>query len=271
MNGHHRPAARCQTPAPSADQPINATELGNARRLIAEHGHLLRYTKSTGWHEWDGTRWNLDQTGAIWARRQGRKSSWKLGREASETEDKDDRKNLLKWAIKSEERKVLGATIDLAWSEPGISILSEELDADPSVLNTPSGTVPDLEDRADSGPIARPGSHLEDYVKVPFDPKAECPKWDKALLEILGGDPEMVAYVKRALGYSLTGFIGEHALFLCYGTKRNGKNTVLDTVATILKDYATVANPRTFPTAAVRNGPPRDGGRSHGASVRADR
>lgn len=90
---------------------------------------------------------------------------------------------------------------------------------------------------------------ISKVTSVPFNRDADCPRWKKVLSEIFLGDGDMVSYVQRALGYSLTGFIGEHALFLCHGTGRNGKNTLLDTVAAILKEYATVANPRTFLTA----------------------
>jgi putative DNA primase/helicase len=222
--------------------PPNLTEWGNARRLIAAHGSRLRYSRPLGlWLEWDGCRWRPDQTGAIW--RWAKETVRNLGREAADTADDKLRTATLRWALKSEEKKVIGAMIELAWSEPDVAIMPDQLDRDPWVLNTPSGTV-DLK----TGQL-RP-HRQEDLItkstSVPFDPRADYALWAKTLSEILADDEEMVAYVRRALGYSLTGVIGEHALFLCHGTGRNGKNTVLDTVAAILGDYATVANPRTF-------------------------
>jgi putative DNA primase/helicase len=234
-DGHHRAEA----------DPLKLTEWGNARRMIAAHGHRLRYSKPLGlWLEWDGSRWRPDQTGAIW--RWAKETVRNLGREAADTPDDRRRRSILRWALKSEEKKVMGASIELAWSEPGISIMPDELDRDPWVLNTPSGTV-DLK----TGELRphRQEDLITKITSVPFDPEADCPRWKRTLREIFADDDEMVAYVQRALGYSLTGVIGEHALFLCHGTGRNGKNTVLDTVASILADYATVANPRTFLTA----------------------
>jgi putative DNA primase/helicase len=226
---------------PATDVP-NLTELGNARRLIAAHGSRLRYSKPIGlWFEWDESRWRPDQRGAVW--QFAKDTVRQLGHEAAEALTDQRRQATLRWALKSEEKKVIAAMIELAWSEPGIPIMPDALDADPWLLNTPSGTV-----MLNTGKL-RP-HRQEDLISksttVPFDPKAECPRWEKTLLEIFADDQEMVAYAKRALGYSLTGVIGEHALFLCYGTGRNGKNTVLDTVHAILGDYATIANPRTF-------------------------
>jgi P4 family phage/plasmid primase-like protien len=231
--------------------PLNLTEWGNAKRLVAAHGTRLRYCKPLNqWFDWDGCRWCPDQSGAIW--RWAKDTVRRLGHEAANTENDQRRQATLRWALKSEEKKVIAAMIELAWSEPGIAILPETLDRDPWMLNTPTGTI-DLK----TGKV-RP-HRQEDLISkitgVPFDPDAGCPRWEKVLLEIFAGDRDMVAYVKRALGYSLTGFIGEHALFLCYGTGRNGKNTVLDTVHTILGDYATIINPRVLLAAGKNDHP----------------
>ncbi|MCH8047827.1 MAG: hypothetical protein IID44_29385 [Planctomycetes bacterium] len=42
------------------------TDVGNARRFIAQHGTKVRYCHTwRKWLEWDGTRWAIDETGAI--------------------------------------------------------------------------------------------------------------------------------------------------------------------------------------------------------------
>jgi P4 family phage/plasmid primase-like protien len=243
-NGEHQHQAE--------PDPLNLTEWGNARRLVVAHGTRLRYCKPLSqWFEWDGCRWCPDQSGAIW--RWAKDTVRRLGHEAANTEDDRRRKATLRWALKSEEKRVIAAMIELAWSEPGIPIMPDTLDADPWLLNTPSGTV-DLK-------TGRLRPHRQDdliskITSVPFDLGAECPRWEQTVLpEIFSGDREMVAYLRRALGYSLTGIIGEHALFLCHGTGRNGKNTVLDTVHTILGEYATVINPRVLLTAGKNDHP----------------
>src|SRR3546814_6485099 len=47
-------------------------------------------------------------------------------------------------------------------------------------------------------------------------------------------------------GYALTGSTREHALFFLYGTGANGKSVFVNTLATILGDYATNAPMDTF-------------------------
>jgi P4 family phage/plasmid primase-like protien len=237
-----KPPVNDQSSVGIGEQPVNLTELGNARRLIARHGHRLRYCKPLGsWLEWDDKRWAFDDTGAIW--RYAKDMVRQLGVEAANEPDDKHRSAILRWALKSEGQKTIGHSVDLAWSEPGIPIMPDALDADPWLLNTPSGTV-DLR----TGQL-RPHCQTDLISKitgVAYDPSADCPRWKGVLLDIFDGDHELVDYVQRAFGYSATGIIGEHALFLCYGTGRNGKSTVLETVLAVLGDYGAVTNPRTF-------------------------
>lgn len=64
--------------------------------------------------------------------------------------------------------------------------------------------------------------------------------------EDTGGDKELQSYLQRMVGYALTGSTQEHALFFLYGTGANGKSVFVNTLATILGDYATNAPMDTF-------------------------
>ncbi len=225
-----------------SDDPIKQTELGNARRLVKLFGHRLRFCKQLGyWLVFDGTRWCPDHVGEVW--QCAKLVVRSLAKEAADTNDDSTRKALLSFALKSEEKKRIQAMIDLAWSEPGIAILPEALDRDPWLLNCPNGTV-DL--RTGKLREHRPEDLITKITKFAYRPGASRQRWEKVLDEIFPGNPEMVAYVKRAAGYSCTGDTGEHALFLPWGKGRNGKNTVLDPIASVLNDYATSADPKTF-------------------------
>jgi putative DNA primase/helicase len=48
------------------------------------------------------------------------------------------------------------------------------------------------------------------------------------------------------MGYACTGSTKEHALFFFYGTGANGKGTLLNTITSILNDYAVIANTDVF-------------------------
>ena len=49
---------------------------------------------------------------------------------------------------------------------------------------------------------------------VSYDPQASCPTWEAFLLRILGGDADLIRFVQKAVGYSLTGSIQEQCLFI---------------------------------------------------------
>ncbi len=66
-----------------------------------------------------------------------------------------------------------------------------------------------------------------------------------------------MAYLRRVLGYGLTGDVREHALFFAYGTGANGKSVLLSTVSGILGDYHRAAPVETF-TASNSNSHPTD-------------
>jgi putative DNA primase/helicase len=56
--------------------------------------------------------------------------------------------------------------------------------------------------------------------------------------EIFGGDIDMVNFIHRAIGYTLTGSIREQVCFMCYGTGANGKSVLFTTLRNIFGDYA---------------------------------
>jgi len=125
--------------------------------------------------------------------------------------------------------------IELAKSEPGIPVRPQQLDADPWVLNLSNGTL-DLR----TGQL---GEHrredlLTKLAPVAYDPEAQCPRWEAFLSGILAGDAELIRFLQKAMGYSLTGSTHEQCLFILYGTGANGKSTLIQTISALLGDYA---------------------------------
>ena len=162
-------------------------------------------------------------------------------REASDEANDQSRDALARWGLKSEEKKTAAASIFLAQTEPGIGVLNKQLNVDRYLLNTPNGTV-DLK----TGFLRKHCREdlITQMTACAVDMEADCPRWKKVLLEIMEGDQAMVDYLQRALGYSLTGNAGEHCFFMCHGTGRNGKNTMLDVVRRIMGDYGWLIDPK---------------------------
>ena len=223
---------------------LNASDVGNAERLVRRHGARLRWQATAGrWLRWDGVAWRDDEAAV---RRCAQLLSSDILTEAAglEQDDEEGAKALRKWASASEQSNRITATLKEATAIPGVSVVEEELDAHPYLLTLEHAPGVGLEVDLGRHPRrhavlgrARPADrqHLASRaLAVRWDPEAQCPGWESFLRWAMRGDQEMVSWLQRAVGYSLTGDVSEHVFFFCYGASgRNGKSTFLDVLAAL--------------------------------------
>jgi len=55
----------------------------------------------------------------------------------------------------------------------------------------------------------------------------------------MDGNSNLIEFLQRAVGYSLSGDITEQCFFLLYGSGANGKSVPLEILRSLLGDYAT--------------------------------
>jgi putative DNA primase/helicase len=107
--------------------------------------------------------------------------------------------------------------------------------------------------------IDRAPNRLDYCTKVsavsPAAPGTSCPLWMEFLRQVMRDDVETIAFLKRFLGYCLTGYVSEHALMFLFGTGGNGKGVFMSTVAGIFGDYAIVAPMEMFLVSNVERHP----------------
>lgn len=212
------------------------TDVGNAVRLVEQRGHDFRYEPGLGWLFWCGTHWQRDLAGVI--REAAKSVASGLWLSAANAVDSDRRKTLAKWAATSETASRLAAMVELAKTDPRIVITADQLNTDPMLLNASNGTV-DLR----TGEL-RPHDRADYITKIAgaaFDATAPRPVWNKFLGQITANDSALAEYLQTAFGYSATGEVSEHILFVAHGTGGNGKSTCLEVVASALGDYALAA------------------------------
>lgn len=215
------------------------TDLGNARRLVATHGNDLRHAPQWGcWLTWDGHRWVEDHTGEVIRRAKAVVDS--MLTEIATIGDSDGRKRLAAHWMKSQAAPRIEASARLATTEPSIPVTVDQLDADPWTLNTRSGVL-DL--RTGQLQAAERRQLVTKLAPVTLEADAECPTWEWFLDWAMCGDRELVGFVQRAVGYSLTGTVGEQCLFFCHGHGDNGKSTFLNVLQRLLGEYAAAAEP----------------------------
>jgi putative DNA primase/helicase len=238
--GKHKPAKARGAERSGAPVIANGeqwTELGNAHRLVLQHGADIRYVHPLkSWFIWDGILWRRDDSGEIMRRAEATIES--LFEEAKALADDGTRQAFRKFALKSQARAQISAMVQLAQHNLKVVLSPDDMDSDPMLLGVFNGTI-DLA----SGKF-RDGRR-EDYITkqcaVFFDADAQCPEWIKFQTKIAAGNAELIAYKRRLFGLLLTGDMVE-ILFILHGGGQNGKSTEFETISGLLGGYAHAAD-----------------------------
>ena len=253
-----------------AQDDYHQSDLGNARRFVVMHQHHARFDCSSGlWLIWSGQRWKEDPDGE--AVRMAKETVRAMFAELATIDDKEDRKKFFRFVIASESLTRITAMLKLAQTEPEIALTRDKLDADPWLFNVRNGTL-DLR----TGELL---PHNKDHLitrlaPVEYDPSASLPMWDDFLMDSTGNDEEMIRFLARTVGYSLTGDCREEKLFFVHGPTNSGKSTFLEAIKSVMGDYATTADFETFLSRSFVGGPRPDIARLAGsrfvASIEVD-
>lgn len=212
--------------------PQNDTE--RALRFAEKFSDEVRFVQAwKKWLIWDGVRWSPDGDGEVF--RKAQEMPRIFLREASEIDDVDRRKKAAGAAITAGNQQKLQAMVALAQCQKPIAAAPSAFDSNPMLFGVINGVV-DLKKG-----ICR-DSRKEDYITkqsgTHYDAAAECPTWDAFIARVLGGDDELISFVQRAVGYSLTGNVSEQCLFFLYGSGQNGKSTFAEALQQLFGDYA---------------------------------
>ncbi len=212
------------------DASVWGTEDALALAFTKRYHRDWRYVATWGrWLLWDGRRWRTEETLAATDLIRN------VCRQAALSAPND------KTATKLASAGTVGGVERLARADRRHAATTGEWDADPWLLNTPGGVL-DLQTGQQ-----RPHDRADRMTKITTASYGgTCPIWLQFLQEVTGGDQELQCYLQRTVGYALTGSTQEHALFFLYGTGANGKSVFVNTLATILGDYATNAPMDTF-------------------------
>jgi putative DNA primase/helicase len=236
---------------PAEPSPIDNAELallprndaGNARRLLARHGHEMAWVPEIGWLVWDGRRWAADGgEEAAYARAEATAEA--IYDEADELpgeqlEGADGKKKPSKrqghrnWALTCGNVTKINAMLKAAQSR--MRCKRTFFDAHPQLLNVENGTL----ELGDEVRLRKhePVDRMTRMAAVTFDREASCPRW-RAFIDTILPDPETQLFVQKWLGYCLTGNISEQCFLIWDGKGSNGKSTTLETIARIMGDYA---------------------------------
>lgn len=219
-------------PSPLHPRARPLSDAGNAERLVDRHGADLRYVPAWGaWLTWSGTHWQRDEDGEIVRRCTDTVRG--MADEVRRAPDDKAAARIAAHAMRCEGAGRLDAMERLARSHLDVVTAVGSLDDRPWLLACANGTV-DLR----TGTL-RPAARDDLLTRISptsYDPGAACLRWETFLAEVLP-DPEVRGLVQRAVGYSLTGSVREHRMFVLHGRGRNGKGVLIETLRSIIGDY----------------------------------
>lgn len=216
---------------------IRNTDSYNARLLQEEfQGRVLWFDDDKEWGYWDEKRgWVLGVQNVD--RYVDKLVNQILPQIALKTGDKDD----LRWARQSANNMRIRAAIDRVKSL--VTQYKTDFDTDPFLLKVQNGVI-DL----------RNGQFREHQITdkvlktaaVTYNPEAKCPVYDQFINQITQGDQELITYIDKIFGHTLTGDCSEEVFFILYGKGQNGKSKLIEVISALLGDYGHKAESKTI-------------------------
>jgi len=221
---------------------IGDTEFSNAERFVELCGDKLKYIKSIGWFVWDGRRWLEDDAKVFELyTKTVIPAIYKEAAEAIEADDRKTAEKIIKWGKRSESNSNIKNSINLASTMPEVYLKNaNEMNRNPWKFNCMNGTI-----NLKTG-VLYPHNQ-EDLISqlspVNYNPAAESPRWNTFLTEILSNDEDMIDFIQKAIGYSITGSVSEQICFFCHGQGSNGKGELLYALLSVMGDYGVQTAP----------------------------
>lgn len=227
----------------AVSKSLDRQEKGDAELIRTMYqGRLVYDHAEKEWFFWNGKRWNKDTTKMMphLISEQLFPQYRQLANELY-AQDRSTESNANEGKIETARRRAkevlnkrrLAAIEELAKS---LMPLEQEWDTTPYKWAVRNGVV-DLK----SGRLI-PG-HPTHYIRTvsPVEWKGlgcPAPRFEQFLTEIFEGDQAVISFVQRVLGYSLIGQQLEHVLIIFQGIGRNGKDTLLETLAQVMGNQA---------------------------------
>lgn len=239
LKTHKRNNPKSESKGPLPDEiesvsllSFNLTDSGNAECFHARNKEKMVFVEEE--NEWRGIengKWiKADREALI----EMRDTMREKGRQAMEfIDDPEKIKPVVKHSLSSESNQKISAGLNVAKAMMYVS--NKLFDADPFVFGCANGVI-----NLKTGELFQPTK--EDWIykssPVEYRPDEPCPAWLDHLNKVMGGNVNLIGFLRRWFGYCLTGSTDERCMAIFHGTGANGKTITVETISFIMGDYA---------------------------------
>jgi putative DNA primase/helicase len=207
---------------------LGDTDAMNAHALVAWTNGRIKYAPGLGYYVWNGCTWERSEVKV-------RQEIHRMGAAL-----------VLAGEGQSARGFTMTTRIDALMTElrsvPTVHVDASAFDARPDLLAFRNGTV-DL--RTGTLRAHDPADMLTYALDLDYRPEAGAPRWEAFLAEIFPDHPEMPAYMRRMVGYGITGQVSEQCFCVLWGKGANGKSVLTDTLTAV---FRTVSKTTPFAT-----------------------
>jgi len=201
----------------SSRQLFDNSDVGVAVRLrdfMRRDGGGVRYAPGLGFLVWDGTIWT---PGAA----KVRESLHLMGAELIASGEDANRR----LALKALTNRSIDAVLKELPSVPGVPAKASDFDARHELLSVANGTI-----NLRTGELHphTPSDMITKRLEVAYHPDAPAERWSQFLTEVFPGHPDLPGFMRRLVGYGITGSTSEHCFAFMHGQGSNGKSVFLD-------------------------------------------
>ncbi len=119
------------------------------------------------------------------------------------------------------------------------AVAFDDLDRHPYLLVAKNVTI----DLRDGSTMPHDPKHwITHGIDAVYDPDAQCPQWDKFLLDITNNRPELADFLQVLIGYGITGKTSEQVLAVLVGSGSNGKTVFANVLRKVFDAITAIAS-----------------------------
>ncbi|WP_424936635.1 MULTISPECIES: phage/plasmid primase, P4 family [Bacteria] len=236
------------------------SDLGGARYLrdyLSSRDSGVKFTAEAGFLLLEHGVWRIDDRQAVRTHAQAVADIVKrLAREASQaategaTEEERERNKrratrFQRYSAHVQTTRGIDSMLRELQAVEGVPASINDFDRHPDLLAVRNGVV-DLK----TGELRPhdPSLLLSRRISLDYDPQATAARWEAFLGEVFPRDPAMPGFMRRLIGYGITGHTTEQCFVIHLGKGANGKSVFTDTLTEVFREITTTTPFSTFET-----------------------